>query len=48
MQVIWVVCVVADLLPFEQQRNIQLADSFRKPSYGVTSYGSGWRKDVVN
>ena len=39
---------VTNLLLFElQQKNCLLADSFSGP-YGVTKYGSGWRKDVVN
>jgi len=40
--------LVTNLLPIEhKQTKIQLADSFGE-SYGVTSYGSGWRKKTEN
>ena len=31
------------MLPFEHQWKTQLSDT-----YGVTSYGSGWKKDIEN
>ena len=39
---------VTNLLLFEhQQKNLLVSWQFYRP-YGVTKYGSGWRKDVVN
>ena len=38
--IIWAVCVLTNLLLFEHQQKME--------AYGVTSYGSSWKKDVTN
>ena len=40
---------VTNLLLFEHQQTKKLLVSWQfSGTYGVTKYGSGWRKDVVN
>ena len=42
---VWVVCYKLTAINLEHQGKPQLDDTL---TYGVTSYGSGWGKDVVN
>ena len=42
-------CLCTNLPPFEYQGGKKkTADRRVSEAYGVTNYGSGWKKDVVN